>query len=281
VLNSTGRRTALARWIADPENPLSTRVIVNRVWQYHFGRGLVTTSNDFGRLGDRPSHPELLDWLTRRFLEEGWRLKPLHRLILTSAVYRQTAFRSPPPAAEQKDPENRLLWRRPLRRLDAEQIRDAMLSVSGELDLTTGGPSVAPSAPRRSIYVKLLRNKPDPLLDILDAADGLTSAPVRDVTTTPLQALELINGEWALQRAAAMAARLKQEDLPSESERVQRAYQLAYARKPTSAECESAVGFLHKQAAALAGSADADPETAALADLCHVLLNSNEFLYVD
>lgn len=281
VLGSTGRRTALAKWIADPDNPLSTRVIVNRVWQYHFGRGLVATSNDFGRLGERPSHPELLDWLTRRFLEGGWRLKPLHRLILTSAAYRQTALRSPPAAAAEKDPENRLLWRMPTRRLDAEQIRDALLAASGELDLTMGGPSVDASAPRRSIYRKMLRNKPDPLLDLFDAADGLTSTPLRDVTTTPLQALELINGPWTLQRAQAFAARLKRER-SSPADQVERAYELACQRPPTAAERETAVGFLRQQTAKLAEhGASRTAETEALADFCHMLLNSNEFLYVD
>ncbi|NLX96753.1 MAG: DUF1553 domain-containing protein [Rhodopirellula sp.] len=280
ALKSTGRRSALASWITDPENPLSTRVIVNRIWQYHFGRGLVSTSNDFGRLGERPSHPELLDWLTRRFLEQGWRLKPLHRLILTSAVYRQSALHIAP-AAQAADPDNRLLWRMTSRRLDAEPIRDAMLAVSGEIDYTMGGASVETSAPRRSIYTRLRRNQPDPLLGILDAPDGMTGVAVRDVTTTPLQALELINGEWTLKRARALAARLEREKSTA-AERVERAYQLAYARLATPQQRTAALALLDSQAAKIGGKEkSAEAETEALVDFCHVLLNSNEFLYVD
>jgi hypothetical protein len=196
ALQSTGRRTALAKRIASEQNPLSTRVIVNRIWQYHFGAGLATNSSDFGRLGDPPSHPELLDWLTRRFLEEGWRLKPLHRLIVTSATYRQAALRSDE-SAMLKDPSNRLLWRQNIRRLDAEQIRDAILAATGELDRTPGGPSVGHAAPRRTIYTKVMRNTQDPLLAVFDAPDALASSSGRPTTTTAPQALFMINGPWS------------------------------------------------------------------------------------
>ena len=206
--NSTGRRTALARWLASPDNPLTARVIVNRVWQQHFGVGLVPTASDFGRLGEPPSHPELLDWLACRFIADGWRFKPLHRLIVTSATYRQASRHPGIDLARQKDPDNRWLWHTPVRRLDAEQIRDAMLAVSGELDLTAGGPSVNPSQPRRSIYTKAIRNTRDPVLDVFDIADPFTSTDRRNVTTTPTQSLLMINGAWPLQRAEALAATL-------------------------------------------------------------------------
>lgn len=246
--NSTGRRTALARWIASPDNPLSTRVIVNRVWQYHFGRGLVETSSDFGHLGQPPTHPELLDWLTRQFLDGGWRLKPLHRLILTSATYRQSALREPPEIARLNDPENRLLWRMNSRRLDAEQIRDAMLAVSGELQYNAAGPSVNASQPRRTVYTKVIRNAHDPLLEVFDAPDGFSSVSQRNVTTTPTQSLLMINGPWTLARARAFAARLTNQRFDSDQQFVESAYQLAFGRQPNPDELESAVAFLQQQA---------------------------------
>ncbi len=257
--NTTGRRTALARWIADPDNPLSTRVIVNRIWQWHFGQGLVSTSSDFGRLGEPPSHPELLDWLTAEFIESGWRLKHLHRLILTSAVYQQNALRPAPELARQIDPHNRLLWRMNTRRLQAEQIRDAMLAVSGELQQDLGGPSVAPETPKRSVYTKMIRNTKDPLLDVFDFPGRFASTPLRNTTTTPTQALLMINGSWTLKRAAALAGRLQREleispRLPwsarERNELISRAFTHCYSRQPTAAERRLAAGFLTKQEAA-------------------------------
>src|SRR5688572_16088417 len=181
--NSTGRRTELARWLTQPDNPLTARVIVNRIWQYHFGRGLVATASDFGRLGEKPSHPELLDWLATRFVKEGWSFKKLHRLILTSAVYRQSGTAPAPENARVKDPENRWLWRMNTRRLDSEQIRDAILAATGELEFSMGGPSVDTSKPRRTIYTKVMRNTRDPMLDVFDAPEGFAStAPDRKST---------------------------------------------------------------------------------------------------
>ncbi|MBX6311700.1 MAG: PSD1 domain-containing protein [Isosphaeraceae bacterium] len=296
--NSTGRRAALARWLTRPDHPLTTRVIVNRLWQYHFGRGLVATPSDFGRLGERPSHPELLDWLASEFVARGWRLKPMHRLIMTSATYRQTALRPSPEVARQKDPENRWLWRMNPRRLEAEPIRDAMLAVSGELDPALGGPSVAASQPRRSIYTKVIRNTHDPLLDAFDAPDGSISTPQRNATTTPLQALLMINGPWTLDRARAFAARLRAE-APDDSGRIILAYRLAFGRPPEPTELAEAIAFLQGQArriesgteAEVAGEDGCEPprpptssdeaDLAALVDLCHALLNASEFLYID
>lgn len=243
---TTGRRAALARWLTRPDNPLTTRVIVNRLWQYHFGRGIVATSSDFGRLGEKPSHPELLDWLANRFVQDGWSFKALHRLILTSSVYRQSAVAPAAPEALRKDPENRLLWRFTTRRLDAEQIRDAILFATGELDLTPGGPAVDFTTPRRTIYTRHMRNTRDGLLDVFDLPEGFTSTPQRNVTTTPTQALLLFNAQSFIQRAKAMASRLTQE-APTDEERVTRAYQLAYGRDPRPQELAEAIRFLQEQ----------------------------------
>ena len=271
---STGRRTALAQWLTRRDNPLPARVIVNRVWQFHFGRGLVRTSSDFGHLGEPPSHPELLDWLVTKFIDDGWQFKPLHRALITSATYRQAALPTTPKVARTTDPENRLLWRMNVRRLQAEQIRDAMLAATGELDSAASGPSVDHAQPRRTIYTKVIRNTRDPLLDVFDAPDNFFSTAERNVTTTPNQALLLMNGPWLLARAQALATRLQRESTADDGQLVTRAYQLTFDREPTPDEHAAATTFLVRQTS----SAD---RAAALVDLCHVLLNSNEFVYVD
>ncbi len=245
--HSSGRRLALARWITQPDNPLSTRVIVNRLWQFHFGCGLVATSSDFGRLGEPPSHPQLLDWLARRFVAEGWSLKKTHRLIVTSATYRQTAVRQTPEIARQIDPSNRLLWRMATRRLDAEQIRDAILTVSGELETKRGGPSVDSKMPRRTVYTKMYRNQRDPLLDAFDLPERITSAAERNVTTTPIQSLLMINSKWTLARAEAFAERLRGSAHDSPGSLVEEAYRIALSREPNSIEREQAVAFLRRE----------------------------------
>jgi len=249
VTNSTGRRAALAKWLAQPDNPLTARVFVNRIWQHHFGRGIVGTPSDFGHLGEKPTNPELLDWLARYFVEHNWSTKEIHRLILTSATYRQAAVVSGPVAssASTVDPDNRLLWRQNVRRLESDQIRDAMLQASGELDLKAGGASVEASKPRRTIYTKCLRNSHDPMLDAFDPADSYTSTPQRNVTTTPMQSLVMINGPYVLQRAQAVASRLQNSELKSQSDFVIGAYRFVYSRDPTDAEKSSAVGFLAEQ----------------------------------
>jgi mono/diheme cytochrome c family protein len=255
--NSTGRRTALANWIVDPKNPLTKRVIVNRVWQYHFGRGLVGTSSDFGKLGETPSHPELLDWLAQRFVADGWSLKKLHKLIVTSATYRQSALTPPTDVAKAKDPENRWLWRMNIRRLDAEQIRDALLAASRELDFQPGGPPVEASKPRRTIYTKAMRNTRDPLLDVFDAPENFVSTGQRNVTTTPNQALLMINGNYLLERARAMAERLESQKFASDEDVVSAAYRLAFGREPQSIERSDALSFLREQA----GRVDTKPRS--------------------
>ena len=259
--DSTGRRAALARWLTQPENPLTARVIVNRVWQYHFGRGLVGTSSDFGKLGDVPSHPELLDWLTRRFIADGWSLKKLHRLILASSIYQQATKNPAAENARLKDPENRLLWQASTRRLDAEQIRDAILSVTGELKLATDGPSTDSSSPVRSIFTKVLRNSRDPLLEVFDVPDGFNSTAQRNVTTTPTQSLLLLNSPVALKRAHAFAARLRRDSSADDARRVTDAYRLAFGRAPSDAERGAALAFLDRQAQQIKPPTDA-PEPA-------------------
>ncbi len=209
---STGRRKVLADWITRPDNPLSTRVIVNRVWQYHFGRGIVASANEFGALGDPPTHPELLDHLTTKFVNGGWRLKALQREIMLSATYRQTTRREPDATTAKVDPANNFLWRFHPRRLDAEQVRDAMLAVSGELDLSAGGPASDGKGTRRSIYTRKRRNRPDELLTALDKPAGFASTSERQSTTTPTQALQLLNGDWMLSRARKLATRVQTVD---------------------------------------------------------------------
>ncbi len=245
---TTGRRKALADWLTQPENPLTTRVIVNRVWQGHFGHGLVDTSSDFGKLGQPPSHPELLDWMARRFVQDGWSFKQLHRLILLSATYQQSARNPEAENARVKDPENRLLWRANTRRLDAEQIRDAILAATGELDLFAGGPSADWGKPRRTIFTKVIRNTHDPLLEVFDAPDGFQSASQRNTTTTPTQSLLMINSPWSLARAKAFATRL-QKDASSSSDDalLTDAYRLAFGREPSLAEREGATRFITQQ----------------------------------
>ncbi len=251
---TTGRRAALARWLAQPDNRFTSRVMVNRIWQRLFGQGIVATPSDFGHLGEQPTHPELLDWLAGYFVEHEWSVKSLQRLILTSAAYRQSALTPPTEIARTKDPENRLLWRMNVRRLEAEQIRDSMLAASGELDPSTGGPSVDPSKPRRTVYTKWLRNSRDPLLEVFDPPDAYTSTPQRNVTTTPSQALLLINGQYTLQRAQTLATRIAKSTTHDTPAAATAAYRFALGREPSSLELPKAVAFLQAQAQRIAAS---------------------------
>ena len=246
--NSTGRRRELARWLTAPENPLTARVMVNRLWQGHFGRGLAANASDFGKLGEKPSHPELLDWLAATFVEQGWSLKAMHRLMVTSATYRQTSANSEFASAQRFDPDNRLLWSFPIRRLEAEQIRDAILAATGELKLEpAGGPSTDQLTPRRSIYSKWLRNAPNPLLNVFDLAEPFQSVAQRNVTTTPPQALLLLNSQMMLRHAREFAKRLEQEHPSSDEDMVNAAYRLAFTRAPKPTERTAALQFLTEQ----------------------------------
>ncbi|MEM7014218.1 MAG: DUF1549 and DUF1553 domain-containing protein, partial [Verrucomicrobiota bacterium] len=244
---TTGRRTALANWIANPENPLSTRVIVNRIWQHHFGTGIVPTPNDFGTLGEEPSHPQLLDWLTSRFVEGGWTMKQMHALIMNSAAYRQTARREPTSFENIADPSNRLLWRFPPRRLSAEQVRDAMLAASGELQHVESKSPVDGNSPHRSVYVKKLRNSPDKVLNGFDAPMGFDSAPTRPETTTPTQSLMLVNGDWALKRSTAFAKRLLSGKTEITATELDRAFQEIYGRPASETEMNASQLFIQAQ----------------------------------
>jgi hypothetical protein len=258
-----GRRLAFARWVASPANTLTARVIVNRLWQTHFGRGLVATPNNFGKMGARPTHPELLDWLARWFVEQGWSQKKLHRLIVTSATYRQAGEHPDAEALRRLDPKNELLAYFPPRRLAAEEIRDAMLAVSGELNREPGGPGVFPEinwevalqprhimgsvAPayepsrtrrernRRTIYAFRYRTLADPMLEVFNRPGSETSCERRDETTVTPQAFSLMNGEAALDRALAMAAALERA-APTVAGRIDRAFLLVYGRPATAAE---------------------------------------------
>jgi len=263
---STGRRATLAHWITSPTNGLTARVIVNRIWGWHFGKGLAANASDFGKLGEAPSHPELLEWLATtftsgpldfRFQKSGetgkqlyfnWSLKKLHRLIVTSATYRQASNHPREAMFRVKDPENRLYWRGDTRRLQAEQIRDSLFAISGELSLKEGGPGAISTEPRRSIYTRVMRNNRDPLLDVFDLPLFFQSSSSRDTTTTPVQSLMLFNSQAMLLRARALATRLQREAPNSESEQVERAYQLAFGRSPTGAELDDVKRFLQEQA---------------------------------
>ncbi len=280
-LGEPSRRLAMARWIADPRNPLTARVLVNRVWQHHFGRGLVATSSDFGNNGTPPTHPELLDWLARYFMDNGWRLKPLHRLIVTSHVYRQTS------AIHEKgqavDAGNQYLWRAPLRRLEAETLRDAILQTSGQLDRRMGGPSFAlfkyrvvnvaiyepleefgPQTFRRGVYSLAARSIRDDLMGSFDCPECSQRAPKRDVTTTPLQALSLLNGPFAIQQVGVFSRRVRQDAGENADAQVIRAFRLAFGRPPMVSERQAAVDLINRRG---------------LPALCRALLNANEFLY--
>jgi cytochrome c553 len=288
----TGRRTAFARWVTSPDNPLFARVLVNRVWQHHFGTGLVATPDNLGQSGARPSHPELLDWLAIEFIRSGWSIKALHRLILCSAVYRQAS--TPRPEALAVDPDDRLLWRYPLRRLDAEAVRDAMLAVSGELDARPGGPYVPtrrnaegsvevdekhPEARRRSVYLQQRRTQVATLLELFDAPRLALSCSVRTTSTVPLQALALLNSDFARARARAMAARLEREAGGDAGRRLTLACRLAWGREPAEKERAAARQFLEAQQGLY--SSDKDGEQRAWTDFCQMVLASNTFLYAE
>jgi hypothetical protein len=294
---TTGRRRALAEWIASPSNPLTARVMVNRIWQHHFGRGLVSTPSNFGRLGRRPSHPELLDWLAIQFAENGWSVKQMHRLIMNSETYQMDSAYPGNPAAAQ-DADNIYLWRYPQRRLEAEAIRDSILAVSGNLNLRPGGPSYFPPVPlqvrkavykgswvvneegpdvwRRGVYSYYKRGMKVPLFEVFDQPDPNMSCEQRSVTTVPTQALTLINNEFVLTQARLFAERVLSMAGPEQEIQVRVAYILALSRPPTPAEMKENVAFLNRRASAPGGT-----PFLALTDLCDVLLNLNEFLYIN
>jgi hypothetical protein len=275
------RRTALADWIASSKNPLTARVMVNRIWQGHFGAGLVDTPNDFGRNGGRPTHPELLDWLASDFMRAGWSVKHMHRIVVLSSAYRQSSRQDPIAAAQ--DSEARLLWRYPSRRLDGESIRDSMLAVSGRLQLTMGGPgfnlfqqrggltgfqpvqSFPKEGLRRMIYAHKVRRERDAVFGAFDCPDAGQSAGRRRESTTPIQALNLFNSRFTIEQSEAFAARVKSDAGSDLAAQLQRAYQLALNRDPGTDEIAAAEPIVKEFG---------------LATLCRALFNSNEFLFL-
>ena len=278
------------------DHPLTARVMVNRIWMQHFGQGLVSTPEDFGLLGSPPSHPELLDWLAREFVENGWSIKHVHRLIMNSTTWRQRSVGDPAQLelATKLDPDNRWLWRQSLRRLDAEPVRDAMLSVSGLLDASLYGHAIpvarrpdgdvtiadGQNERRRSIYVQVLRGNPLTMLQAYDQPVMETNCTRRGRSTVSTQALTLLNSETVVGYAQAFADRVL-KDAPDSP--VARAVLLTYAREPTPEELAEFSGFLSQQQARYASSGEVPEAVAkkALADLCQMLLASNEFVYVD
>ena len=286
--DTTAPRTELAKWVTSPDNPLPARVMANRVWLYHFGSGIVATPNDFGRMGARPTNPELLDWLASELVDGGWKIKRLHKMIVMSNTFRQSSAPPFAKAAEDKDPENALLWKFSRRRLEAEEIRDSMLAVAGRLNLKLGGPSVIvpvdkdlvnllykPSQwavnkdvadyDRRSVYLLHKRNLRLPMMEVFDAPDMQISCARRENSTHAPQALELMNGEFANGVAKSFAARLDREASGAAAQ-VELAYRLAAGRAPNAAEKRLGIQFLG---------------TNPLSEFAITILNLNAFLYLN
>ena len=285
VSKTSYRRRALAEWMCDTENGaghLLARVAVNRLWQHHFGRGIVATSADFGTRGAVPSHPELLDWLAAELIRNGWRLKPLHRLMMTSSAYAVDA--SFDPAKGAADPDNELFWRRPVRRLESEAMRDAMLVVSGQLDPTMYGPGTPdPTMRRRSVYFQVKRSALIPMMLVFDAPETLVPIAQRPSTTVAPQALLLMNNPQVRQYAAGLAGRAtKAAGTDASGEAViSAAYRIALGREPDAQELADAAAFVQGQSASYQQAGRGDAADAAMADLCQTLLCLNEFVYVE
>jgi hypothetical protein len=293
---ATSRRTALAAWLASPANPLTARVLVNRIWQHHFGRGLVVTPSDFGTRGARPTHPELLDWLAAELVAQGWSIKAMHRLIVRSAAYQQSS--EPSSEALQRDPENKLFSRQNRVRLEGEAIRDSLLAVSGRLNPVMFGQSVLPPLPadlatsaknwttnsvaadhaRRSIYIFARRNLRFPFLEVFDAPDNNVTCPERGRSVTAPQALTLLNSEEVLTAAGATATRVMLE-ASSTDERIGRAFLLTLGRAPTESELEKSRSFLREHRGG--SQPPTEPAQTEFTALCRALFNLNAFVFVE
>lgn len=307
---TSGRRTSLVRWMTDRRNPLTARVMANRIWQGHFGRGIVSNANDFGTQTPPPVHPELLDWLAAELIDSGWNIKHMHRLMMASAAYRQSTYRRTAdgaiPTEAVKDPGNKLFWHFSRRRLTAERLRDSLLAVSGQLSQGMFGKGVKPNLPpkfsarhawkpsklaadrnRRSVYIYAKRNLPFPLLKAFDLPDMHESCARRAETTIAPQALMLLNSDLVLDAAKSLADRVKRETSSAdESAQVRLAYTMALSRLPERDEQQVAEAFLRSQRELLerdekSSRSKLSPEHRALIDFCHALLNANEFLYVE
>jgi hypothetical protein len=306
LAHSTGRRLWLARWLTRPDNPLTARVMVNRIWQHHFGRGLVATPNDFGVTGEPPTHLELLDYLAAEFVARGWSVKALHRLILLSSTYQMAATSQP--EATRIDPRDSLLWRWPSHRLEAEAVRDSVLAVSGRLNPAMGGPGVYPPLPRavlegqsrpgegwgkaderqaarRSVYIFVKRALAVPELEVLDGPDTTSSCEARPVSTIAPQALTFLNGAFINEQARWFADRLRREAGADPRGQIERAFALTLCRPAREDEVRDGLAFLREQHRQIEedlrrdGKPAADAPQRALAAFCLVLLNTNEFVY--
>ena len=289
----TGRRLAFARWLIQPDHPLTARVMVNRIWQHHFGEGLVRSTGNFGKTGDKPSHRELLDWLAVRFVKEGWSIKAMHRLMVTSSVYRQASKLTPEP--EHRDPDNRLLSRMPLRKMEAEVLNDSILAVSGRLDETPYGrpspvlarddglvtPIATESGWRRSIYVQQRRKEIPTVLDSFDLPAMSPNCTERTASTVSTQALFLMNNAQVHEWAAALAERVENEADPSPAAQIETMYWIALSRPPTDEELNLNLSAWTKLTENPSGSGAENTARAALTKLCHTVLNSAAFLYID
>lgn len=310
----SGRRTALARWLTRPDHLLTTRALMNWLWQQHFGNGLCRTPSDFGVMGDSPSHPQLLDWLATELVARGWNLKQMHRLLVTSATYRQASRAGSPEGSDEQtreaqsrlerslavDPDNRWLGRMNRRRLEGEAIRDAMLAAAGRLSAGHGGPGVmAPLPPevqgallaghwktspneeehrRRSVYLFVRRNLRYPLFEAFDRPDTQVSCPRRATSTTAPQALVLMNSEFAVAAAQSLADKVLSDAGSDATARLELIYRRTLSRDPSASEIDAARRFLQSQSARLDPAAN---DRAALVDFCRAMFNLNEFVYVD
>ncbi len=295
--DTCGRRLILANWLASSDNPLTPRVMANRIWQYHFGRGIARSPSNFGLQGDKPTHPELLDWLAAEFLKQGWRIKDLHRLIMTSNTYRMSSEGNTEALA--KDPVNDLMWRFDMRRLSAEEIRDSILAVSGSLNLKMYGPGIYPEIPdevmagqsmpgqgwgkssateqaRRSVYIHVKRSLVTPILESFDIAETDRSTPVRFSTTQPTQALAMLNGAFLNRQAETMGTRIRREAGEKVSDQVTLALKLITTREPTPSEIARGVSLIDHLT-----SQEGVEAQIALDSFCLVALNLNEFVYLD
>ena len=293
---TSGRRSVLAAWIASKDNPATARVMANRLWQHHFGRGIVASTNDFGKFGTPPTHPELLDWLAGELVRGDWKLKRMHKLLMMSSAYRMSPQASP--AGLKADPDNGLFWHFNMRRLTAEEVRDSILAVSGRLNLAMGGPSIFPPIPRevlagqsvpgqgwgssppteaarRSVYVHVKRSLLVPVLSQHDQADTDSSCPVRYTTTVPTQALGMLNGHFTNEQAEAFAGRLQRESPGDLDKQVRRAIRLTTGRVPADAEVRKDAAFVRALQTKEVSAA------VALRQYCLLILNTNEFIYLD
>jgi hypothetical protein len=273
-------RMELARWIASPTNPLTARVVVNRIWQHHFGEGIVRTPGNFGKLGEPPSHPELLDYLAGLLIRSGWSIKSLHRTIMLSAVYQQSS--APDPETLRRDPDNRWFAQMNRRRLEAEELRDSLLATSGRLHLTMGGRATRDfQQPRRSLYLMTIRSDRSSFRELFDAADPTAITDKRMVSTVAPQALFLLNHPFVLEQAAALVKRLGLEAGNNTTNRLTRLYLLLFGRPPQRHEISVAMTFLnHASREIVPAQGEADTEAAWL-QYCQALLCANEFVYVD